>query len=286
MRAIIALLIFAPPIFGLPILAAAPGFAAENRNSLPVFFFRNTIGFRNDISANSGSSFIAETPEMRVAFRPDSVTFQVHGQSMLLRFPGSDANVQIEGSETIPGKVNFLLGQKADRWQTGVELYHRVLYRCLYPGIDLQYTGIGKRIKSEFLVSPAANPKLIRLAYPTAGRIRVDSNGDLVVSVAGAELREYAPDIFQDSADGGRVRIDGRYRLLGHRTAGFEIGAYDTSRPLIIDPVVTYCTYLSGSLMGAATGAATDGSGNLYVTGWTEALDFPVSVAAQSVHRG
>src|SRR5579862_4408657 len=189
MRPLFALLIFFAPLIG----SAAPGLSTATHNSLPVFFFRNVTG------AGSELSFIAETPEMRVGFKRDSVTFQIHGSSMPLRFPGADSHVKIVASEPIGGKANFLLGQNAGRWHTGVELYHRIVYRGLYPGVDLTYKGTGGRIKSEFVVAPGANPHLIRLAYLTAERVKVDSNGDLVVSAGGAELREYAPDIFQDS---------------------------------------------------------------------------------------
>ena len=124
--------------------------------------------------------------------------------------------------------------------------YRRIKYRDLYPGIDLSYAAAGRRIKSEFVVRPGADPAQIRLVYQGANRISVGAGGDLIVSVRRSELREEAPEIYQD-LDRGRVHLNGRYRLLGPRTVGFEIDGYDPFKPLVIDPSVSYSTYLGAA---------------------------------------
>ena len=131
------------------------------------------------------------------------------------------------------------------------------------------------------MVAPGADPSQIQLGYSGPGRLSIETDGSLVFRRPGMEFREQAPRIFQESTH-GRLAVQGHYRLLDEHTAGFEIGAYDSLRPLVIDPVISYSTFLGGSGMGAVTGVAADASGNTYVTGWTEALNFP---AAQAVQR-
>jgi hypothetical protein len=265
-------------LIGILLLAAVPGMA-ETGPSIPLFFFPN-VG-----QVDSSIRFIAETPEFRAAFRANSVTLQIHGSPIRLHFAGANQDVTIEGAGLLQGKANFLLGNISKDWKQGIPTFHKVLYRGLYRGVDVTYGGSGQRLKSEFTVAPGADPTQILLEYEGADRVSIDSDGRLLVTAGPMELREEAPVIYQESTH-GRVPVEGRYRLAGPRTVGFEIGAYDTSKPLVIDPVISYCTYLGGSAMGAVTSLAVDGSGNLYAAGWTEALNFPIVGAVQAANEG
>ena len=265
-------------VYLLP-LVVAPGLATTLEGSLPSFFFPNTGQMGPRIR------YVLQTPDLRVGFASDCAIFRSHSMQMRLRFTGANPKVVIEGVEPQSARVSFFRGRNAKGWQPGVTTYRRIKYRDLYPGIDLSYAAAGRRIKSEFVVRPGADPAQIRLVYQGANRISVGAGGDLIVSVRRSELREEAPEIYQD-LDRGRVQLNGRYRLLGPRTVGFEIDGYDPFKPLVIDPSVSYSTYLGGSAMSAVTGVAADGSGNLYVAGWTEALDFPIAGAVQASNQG
>jgi Beta-propeller repeat len=273
-------------LIGILLLAVAPGMAETGR-SIPLFFFPNVFAdlLPNGGQANPSIRFIAETPEFRAAFRADSVTVQIHGSPIRIRFAESNADVAMEGSELLPGTANFLIGNSPRNWKQGIPTYHKILYRGLYPGVDLTYSAFGPRLKSEFTVAPGADPGRILLEYEGADRVSIDLSGRLVVTAGPMEMREEAPAIYQESAH-GRVPVEGRYRLAGPLKVGFEIGNYDPSRPLVIDPVISYCTYLGGSAMGAVTSVAVDGAGNVYAAGWTEALNFPIAGAVQAENRG
>ena len=268
----------------LLVLAAAPGFAAHGEGSLPVFFFPNAG------VTDPSIRFIAETPELRAGFRADSVVFQIgSGQNgfhtQVVRFAGANPYARIEGADATTGKVNFLLGQDAAQWTTGLSMYRKIVYRNLYPGVDASYGGDGRGIKVEFMVSPGASPDQVRLEYKGAKGISISASGDLVVRGAGAEFREQAPVVYQYSGK-NQVRVGARYCVLHADTIGFELGPYDTSRTLIIDPVVSFSTYLGGTSSSAVTGLAVDSSGNVYATGWTAALNFPIVGAVQAANQG
>ncbi len=261
----------------LPLLVAASGFvtAAE----LPLFFLPNVE------QPHSPIRFIAETSHLQAGFAAGFVTFRASGIHLHLRFVGANDRATIDGVDPLAAKASFLKGNSPTKWHSSVPIYPKVLYRGLYPGIDMTYAGEGARIKSEFRVAPGANPSQIQLEYEAAGSVSISENGDLVVSTGSGELREQAPAIYQNSGR-ERVHVEGGYRMLGPRTVGFEIRGYDPSQPLIIDPVVSYSSYLGGSEMSAVTGVAVDSVGDLYATGWTEALDFPIDGAIQVSNQG
>jgi hypothetical protein len=263
--------------FSLVCLGIVPGFSATKEGSLPLFFVQNA-GI-----TDASIRYIVETSEMRAAFASDVATFQIHGEQVQMRFEGADRGASLEGIEPLAAKANFFLGQDPREWHTGVPTFQKILYRNLYPGIDLTYAGTKGRVKSEFTVAPGADPRLIRLEY--SGTLSIAANGDLIAPGSESELRERAPEIFQETT-AGRVQVAGHYRLVNAHTAGFEVDSYDASLPLVIDPVISYSTYLGGTGISAVTGVAVDSGGDLYVTGWTEALNFPIVGAMQAVNRG
>lgn len=254
-------------LIGLFLLTTAPVLAAENRASIPIFFIED-----------SRSHFVVDGPDMRAAFTSEGAVFQARESQVRVRFGGANARAEVRGAGPM-GHANFLIGSDPRAWRRELPAFQEILYRELYPGIDAAYSGAGGHLKSEFRVAPGADPGQIRLEY--SGNLSIDAAG----SLHAGNLREQAPLIYQDTA-AGRVSVNGRYRLFDARTAGFEIQAYDQRLPLVIDPVISYATYLGGTGQGAVTGVAVDSTGNLYATGWTEALNFPIVGAEQAANQG
>ncbi|HSR05711.1 MAG TPA: SBBP repeat-containing protein, partial [Bryobacteraceae bacterium] len=211
---------------------------------------------------------------MIAVFTPEGAEFQ----TVRTTFPGASSAPDLHGLDPM-GSANFLVGQDPNQWRMGLPTFQKILYSNLYPGIDLLYSGRNGRVKSEFRLAAGTRPSDIRVAY--SANISIDANGCLHA----ADLTEDAPEIYQDTPS-GRNSVAGRYRLLDAHTAGFEIDGYDTSLPLVIDPVISYATYMGGTGLGAVTGVAIDSASDLYAAGWTEALNFPIVLAAQAASGG
>ncbi len=241
------------------LLAVALGLAGESVS--PLFFIQDSL-----------DHYSIRVPGMTAVFTPQGTDFQaVH-----MTFLGAHGDLQ--GLDPM-GNANFLVGQDERRWRTGLPTLRKIRYTNLYPGIDLLYSGAKGRVKSEYTVAPGAHPRDIRVEY--SADLSIDASGRLHA----ADLTEDAPEIYQDTPS-GRISVAGRYRLLDSHTAGFEVDTYDASLPLVIDPVISYATYMGGTGLGAVTGVAIDSAGDLYAAGWTEALNFPIVLAEQAASGG
>src|SRR5579864_3726840 len=158
--------------------------AANAEHSLPVFFIPNSG------QADPSLRYIVQTPQLSAGFAVDSAVFQIRGTGLHVRFAGANPSVAMHGLDALAARVNFLIGDDPAAWHTGLPAYRGVVYRNLYPGIDMTYAGSESRLKSEFLVAPGADPNQIRLQYPGAERVFIDAQGGLVVQTGAAELRE------------------------------------------------------------------------------------------------
>ncbi len=199
----------------------------------------------------------------------------------VLRMKLEDArpHPKIEGTEPLAGKTNYFIGNDPSQWKRDIDQYGAVRYQDAYPGVDLVFHATAQTIEYDWIVSPGADPRQIRMRFEGASDIRIDSSGDLVLRIGDVEVREKRPRIFQGGQQDAK-EIDGRFVRRG-RAIGFEIANYDRSRPLTIDPVLTYATYLGGSgnvpnqLGDSAQGVAIDTQGNAIVVGQTASTDFP-----------
>ncbi len=193
-----------------------------------------------------------------------------------MRLAGANPQPEVSAEEPLQGKVSYLIGNDRAQWHTGVTTYRRVRYSEVWPGIDLVWHGTRSALEYDFIVAPGSDPARIRVAFGGAERLRLDGDGNLIAKTAAGEVVQSAPVLYQDGPQ-GRTTISGKYSLKGRRVIGFEIGPYDRSRPLVIDPVLNYSTYLGGIRADEAFAIAVDSEGQAYITGTadSEAGDFP-----------
>ncbi len=176
--------------------------------------------------------------------------------------------------------VNYYLGGSPSRWRVGVPTFRKVAYRGVYPGIDLVFYGSEGQLEHDFVLAPGADPGAITVSVDGVDSIEIDGS-DLLLSVAGGEVRLRQPVLYQESR-GKRKPIEGGYVLKGEGQYGFSVGSYDRGRALVIDPVLNYSTYFGGSGNDYAYGIAVGSAGDVYVAGSTASTDLPLMNPARS----
>ena len=188
-----------------------------------------------------------------------------------LRFPGANASPVLEGLEAAGGQVSYLVGSTSQDWLRGLPTWRRVRAGDLYPGIDLLYYGNDQTLEFDFMVAAGADPSVIALQFQGATRLEIDRAGDLVVHTRGAhsgQLRQHRPVAYQ-RIDGARREVAARYVLRGRHTAALALGSYDRTRPLVVDPLLAYSSYLGGSRGDIGWSIAVDAAGAAYIAGDT-----------------
>jgi alpha-tubulin suppressor-like RCC1 family protein len=208
--------------------------------------------------------FLISAAEAQIALR------QRDGEAATVRMQFRDANAQarVRGDAVLPGKVNYFTGSDPAQWRAGVATYGRVRVEELYSGVNLVYYGNQQLLEYDFDIAPGTDPAVIAIQFDGTDKITVNSRGELILSLPGGEIRQPRPLIYQ-MIGGVRKEIAGGYRLMDAHTVGFAVGAYDHSRPLIIDPVLGFSTYFGGTAGEAAWAVALDQNGNIYITGET-----------------
>ena len=206
------------------------------------------------------------------------------GDVVRLRLVGANAHAAVTGLDRLPGASNYIRGHKRSQWRTGVQSYARVSYRDIYHGVTLVYHGTQRQLEYDFVLAPGVSPRAITLDVRGARGLRLDRAGNLILTLPGGDLRQARPVVYQQIG-GRRVAVSGHYALLGHGEVGFAVGRHDTHAPLVIDPVLSYATYLGGSADSsdsAGNGIAVDSAGDAYVTGYTSSTSFPTTTGAYS----
>ncbi len=211
--------------------------------------------------------------------------------ALRVRFVNASPRPQVSGEDRLPGKSNYFIGSDPAKWRTDIPTYARVRYREIYSGVDLVYYGDQGHLEYDFVVSPAADPSVVRLAFDGARGMRVDERGNLRLQIGDdREVVFRAPMSFQ-IVDGERRIVPSHYKLFGRGNAGpigygaevgFELAEYDPTLPLIIDPVLSYSTFLGSTGDDIARGIAMypQGGSFVYVAGDTISVpgtnpDFP-----------
>ncbi len=214
-----------------------------------------------------------------------------HQTGVVLRktLVGAAPGVHAQGEQPLAARSNYFIGNDPKSWHTNVPRYAEVRYRGVYPGVDLLYYGNPGNLEYDFIVAPGSSLEQVRMRIEGAQGITIAPSGDLVLELGEGEVREHAA--FYQTVNGARRKVEGRYELKAANEIGFVAMNYDHTRELVVDPVLLFSTYVSGSINSTAGNSgfgvaiqgnslAVDSARNIYITGQTDSIDFPTSAGA------
>jgi len=258
---------------------------ANSAVSLPLAFEVNRGQTASQVT------YLARSREGTIFLTKDGATVAIAGEgSFRLRLEDASTLAGIVPEQELRWRSNYLGGKQRF---SGVENYGAVLYHGVYPGIDVRFYGREQHLEHDFLLARGADPHAIAIAMEGIDQLRIDDNGAAEFKLGALDLRESAPVAWQEIA-GMRVPVAAKWRLLGKNRLGFTLGGYDHTQPLTIDPVLALSTHIGGATeqlqtdngiltdrgRTSASAVATDAAGNIYVAGFTSAVDFPLTAGS------
>ena len=257
----------------------------------------NTFGkIPLSFEANNGQvdgriRFLARGPGYGVFFTSDGAVMRLLGTdaTVHMRWVGGNRKPRLEGLQPTATRTNYLTGPDAALWHADVPNFSKVQYNDIYPGIDLTYYGNQRQLEYDLTVAPGVNSDRIRLQFDGVRKVELNTDGSLSLKTAHGEITQPMPVIYQE-VNGRRIHVDGGYVVLNRRTVTFRLGAYDKTKPLVIDPTLVFSTYFGGTNTGTTgdqgNAITLDAAGNIYVTGHTTSADFPLLNPFQNTQRG
>jgi hypothetical protein len=217
-----------------------------------------------------GAAFHLSAHDVEVQLVPGKQKLRIH-------FEGASDQTRVQGRDRLSSESNYLVGSNAANWRTHVANYGRATYFSLYPGIDGVFYGNAEQLEHDFIVRPGADYRQIRMKVSAEAHVAMNADGDLLLALPGGQLRMRKPTMYQDSKH-GRTTIRGAFAMERDGAIGFKVGSYDPTRTLVIDPVLSFSTYLANA-SSSDNHVATDAAGATYMTGVAD-LGYPVTPGA------
>ena len=230
----------------------------KGQTAAPVKFLSRGLGYQLFLTGN------------------EAVLSMQKGSVLRLKMLGANTAPHAEGQDELPGKVNYFRGSDPEHWLSNISTYAKVNFKDVYPGIDMVYYGNQGELEYDFAVAPGVDPKVIKFVVEGADKLRLDKNGDLLLTMDHGDVRLHKPVLYQ-LVDGKRDEVKGQYVINGNEIR-FKVRSFDSKKPLIIDPVLSYSTLLGGNSNDLAVAIAVDSQGSAYVTGSTQdSTSFPTT---------
>jgi hypothetical protein len=272
--------------------AAAHQGTARSFGMLPLSFERNAgqfdprvrflsqgPGYTVFLTSRGGAVLSLPRASGRHGARGETAFGMSHGRAqsdvLSMDLIGAARPASVVGTARLGGTVNRFTGNDPRAWWTGIPTYAGVLYRGLYPGIDLRYYGNQSgNLEYDVNIAAGADASAVAIAFNGEVALSLETSGALVLRMPGGDIRQPVPVAYQ-VVGGVRRPVAVSYVIRGS-TVGFAVGPHVATAPLVIDPKISYSTYIGGSDFDEVDAVAVDGHGNAYLFGDTYSMDLPL----------
>ena len=197
------------------------------------------------------------------------------GHRISIKWANKNTSLDFEKNDKQDCYYNYLIGNVTSKHASNVSLFGQITGKNLYNGIDLSYYHQEGSMRYDLIVHPNADPTQIKLKIDGADQIKIDANGNVIISTSIGEMSMQNLYVYELET---KKQIQCRW-IIQNSELTLSLGSYDKSNTLIIDPLI-YSTYIGGSTIQTGYGIGVDTLGNAYITGMTESADFTSTLGA------
>ena len=229
-------------------------------------------------SIGSEAASRTATPKALVNPKPnpdDRITVNSHAYDV--SFAGANPQAVIEPERPMVGYANYFIGNDSSKWASNVKTYGALVYKNIYPGIDVRYYSENGYVKYDLIIQPNASPEKIALQYDGVESLNLQ-DGNLLIKTSVNTVKEQYPLSYQ-LVNGSRQEIKCKYELNG-TTVRFKLSGYDHSKMLVIDPTLIFSSFTGSQSDNWGYTATYDLAGNLYAGGIVFGNSYPVTPGA------
>src|SRR5258708_4826775 len=224
---------------------------ASKFGTVPLYFEQNKG------QTDAHARYIARSANLVGFVLQNGWTLSLNGQPISMHIAHADPKATLVPENPVEGITNYYLGSRAI---TNVQHYSSVRAKNIRPGIDIVYHGNERELEYDLVIHPGADVNALWLRFDGSRPVLAD-NGDIMLKTTTGEVRQHKPRVWQE-ANGHRTEVECSYGLAKSGNVGFVLSSYDHSAALIIDPIISYSTFLGAYFpAGAGKGIAVDSSG-------------------------
>ena len=204
------------------------------------------------------------------------------GNVVKMEFLNSLNNPKVQGVEKNKGYYNFFIGNDKAKWASRVGLYNEAVMAGLYTGIDARLYYENSNLRYDLIVAPKADPSQIKMGFKGTDKVYINYKGNLTIRTSIGDVEQSGLLAYQE-INGKKVEVECTFNIIDETTVGFNLGNYDETYPLIIDPLI-YCTFVAPTTSGSTLyEGRVNTTQNVLFTGGTGSLIYPVTEGAYQI---
>jgi hypothetical protein len=216
--------------------------------------------------------------------KPKTQSYQRIGQVVSIELMNSKPLTEVNAKGEQQGQHNYYIGNDQKKWVTGAHSFDALEIKNVYDGVDQKIYFENNEIRYDFIVKPGVTPSIIQMKFTGQKSIKINNKGELIYETRFGDIKQHDLYTYQ-MIDGKKKQVKSAFKLNGNQTIMFEIGDYDKTKDLVIDPIV-YASYLGGNFIDDVNEIVPDVNGNLFIAGSSSSINFPLSVGPYQTFQG
>ncbi len=201
--------------------------------SLEEVYKKTPLAFQeNQGQTDDNVFYFAKSGLTTIFLTKSQVVFALEGGVIRQSFIETSQNVLVTANKELQAKANYFIGDDPDEWKKNIPLFSEVIYKDLYPGIDLTLYGDGGGLRYKYLVQANADVSSILTSFEGIDEVVVGPSGEIIITSSFQNLGMRAPKAYYQN-EKEHIPVEVELVLIDKKTFGYRLKE-QRELPLII----------------------------------------------------